>query len=337
MFPDRVFQDLPSAFTIRKGYLELSGRYLLVNDTVDVLNVRETRISGRDLFEASVGDYSGLRGILNYGLTHRLMFHYAYQSADLDTSLGTSSTFRGLDSTRSLSTTSHDARLRLNLLGEDGRIPALALEAGYILHDSEDTGISFTGITAGNTRVDFLERESIRLGDLRDDGFQFRLLASRSLAGFLPSAWVGYNRYRVETRISTSIDLPSIRDNFDRTIDSDEDIFSLGLGLGIRYIRRLPLHFSYEYLAVNRRTDTDEPLNSSILARFSNPQDTPGQNHVFCAHAAYWLTPRLNIHMDARLFLNHFLGIIPHYSNPFTAGFFDNTYGYLGIGVGFVF
>jgi opacity protein-like surface antigen len=338
IYPDWVFQDVPSAYTLRRGFLELTGKYLLVNDTVDIFDIREEEIDQRALFAATIGDYSGFQGIVNYGLFDRLMLHYSYQNADMDTTLGTSSTFRNLESTTSLNTRSHDIRVRLSLFSEGPTLPALALEGGYRMNSSDDAAISFTGVRSGATTVDFLERQNIQGSDMEDRGFEVKLLASKTFGIVTPTVWLGFERYTADTRISTSIPIASIRDNFDRTIETDEDVYSAGLGLGIRLWRRMPVFLSYRYLTVNKDVETDQPINTSFLARFSNPgQDDEDTNHVFTGNLLFWVTPRINLNLSGVVYTNHFLGIVPHFDNPFTNRFLENMYGYLGVGVGVVF
>lgn len=339
-YPDWVFQDMASAFTLRKGVVELTGYYLVVNDTVDVFDVREKELGDSHLLAGSIGDYSGFKGILNYGLTNRLMLHYSYQDGDMDTTLGTSSTFEGLDSTDTLSTRSHNIGFRLNILSESRKAPALALEAAYSRNDSDDVRITFTGITTGKTRIDFADRQNIRMSNLSDDGFELKFLISKTMSKWItPTIWAGYSRYSADTKVSTSITLPSIKENFDRKFDMDEEAFSLGVGLGIQFFKRMPIFLSYRYITLDRDIHTDTPLDTSILARYTNPDgmDEETENHIFSAKIVYWITPHVNLNLDGQLFTNQFLGIVPHYNNPLTNRFFYNMYGYLGIGLGVIF
>jgi hypothetical protein len=338
-YPDWVFQDIPSAFTLRKGTVELTARYLTINDTLDVFDVREKQLDGSDLFGGSIGDYSGFKGILNYGVTDRLMLHYSYQYGDLDTTLGTSATFENLDSTDDLSTGWHDVRLRLNLLPERRSAPALALEAAYLRHGSDDASISFTAVRSADTEIIFASRENIELSDLHDRGFELRLLLSKTMSWFTPTVWAGYRHFSVDTEVSTSISLASIKENFDRDLEIDEDALTLGVTFGLQFSKRLPVFLSYRYITLNRSIDTDKPLNTSILARYTNPvdMDEEDHNHIFSGKAVFWLTPHVNLNVQAYAFTNQFLGVVPHYNNPFTNRFFDKTYGYLGFGLGLIF
>ena len=338
-YPDWVFEDLPSAFILKKGMVELTGFYLVVNDTLDIFDVREKELGDSNLFQAGIGDYSGFKGIANYGLTNWLMLHYSYQYGDMDTTLGSSSTFKGLASSDTLSTGSHNAGFRLNILSEGRKAPALALEAAYSRNYSDDALITFTGISTGGTKIDFIERQNIRMSDLSDEGVEFRLLISKTMSRVTPTVWAGYSRYRANTKISTSITFLPIKENFDRKLDMDEEAFSLGVGLGVQFIERLPIFLSYRFLALDRDIKMDTPFNTSILARYTNPDnmDKEKQNHIFSGKIMYWITPHINLGLEGWLYTNHFLGIVPHYNNPFTNRFFDKMYGYLGIGLGVIF
>ena len=337
-YPDWVFQDMASAFTLGKGVVELTGCYLVVNDTVDVFNIRDKELGDSRLLSGSIGDYSGFKGIFNYGLTNRLMLHYSYQYGDLDTSLGTSSTFEGLDSTDTLSTSSHNIGFRLNILSESRKAPALALEAAYLRHDSNDVRIGFTGIRAEEMTIHFADSQNIKMSNLNDDGFELKFLISKTMSRWITSTiWAGYSRYSADTKLSTSISF--IKDNFDRKFDMDEQVFSLGISLGIQFFKRMPIFLSYRYLTLDRDIGTDTPLDTSMLARYTDPENMNKQdsNHIFSAKIVYWITPHINLNLDGQLFTNQFLGIVPHYGNPLTNRFFYNTYGYLGMGLGVIF
>lgn len=331
-YPDWVFQDIPSAFVLKKGVVELAGYYLVVNDAIDVFNIRQKKLGNSTRFSGTIGDYSGFKGTINYGLTDRLMLHYSYQHGGMDIGLGTSSTFKDLHSSSTISTSSHNIGIRMDLLSEGPSRPAIAVEAGYSRNSSNELKVSFSGINSGGTIVEFAKRQDVRMSDLSDDGFGLRLLMSKTLSrSITPTIWLGYGRYTARPRLSTSITYVK-GTRFDMT----ERVFSLGLGLGIQVFRRMPIFISYRHLTVNRDIKRDA---SSVLTRYVGSKGAKRQNsnNVFSAKVVYWLGSHISLDLEGDIFTNQFLGIIPHYDNPLTDRFLNNTYGYIGIGLGVIF
>lgn len=336
-FPDWTFQDIPSAFTMKKGGLDLSGSFLLVNDTVDFLDIREEKTDESDLLAASIGDYSGFRGIVNYGLTDRVMLHYSYQYGEMDTSLGSSGTFTDLDSSDTLDTSSHKLGFRFNMVAENSKLPAFSLEASYGINDSDDSKIMFSGITSNS----FIPpgNHDITLSDLSDDGFNVRLLASKTFSVFTPTVWIGYGEFRSDSKMTLNINSDVMRGKFDQEFDITEKAFDAGLGLGIQYFDRCPIFLSYRYITVDRDIDTTGGLSSLLPSRYTDTDkmDEETENHIFSTKIVYWASPRLNLFLDGQVYTNHFLGVVPHYNNTLTNRFFENMYGYIGIGLGYTF
>ncbi len=336
-YPDWVFQDIPSAFTMKKGGLDLSGAYLLVNDTVDFLDIREKKTSGSNLLTASIGDYAGFRGTVNYGLTDRILLNYTYQYGEMDTTLGASSTFKDLDSSDTLDTSSHKLGFRFNMVAETEKMPALSIEASYGLNDSDDAKIRFSEITS----TSFIPKgnHELAMSDLSDDGFNVRLLASKTFSIFTPTIWVGYGEYRSDTKMLLDINSDSLRAELEQKFDMTERAFDIGIGVGIQYFKRCPIFLSYRYISVDRDIDTGGGLTSLLPSRYTDTDamDEETDNHVISGRIVYWFSPNLNFFLDGQLYTNHFLGVVPHYNNTLTNRFFDNMYGYLGIGLGYTF
>ena len=338
-YPDWVFQDFTSAYTLHKNDYELTASWLAMNETIDFLDVKESTIGNSNLFTASLGDYSGGKFIIQYGLTDRLMVNGFYQKGKLDSTLGSSSTFKDINSTQSLDTTTYKVGFRFKLVPEKRRTPAVSVELSYRKNKSEDAGFTFSELNSSAFPVP-KGNNSLMLRDLSDSGYSFNLIASKNLEPFVHSVFAGFGSYKSDSSLNLSIDSSTMKAQLSQKFEMDENIYCLGYTLGLKFFERMPIFISYQYI----KADLDmkggtNTLSGFIPASYTDPgnMENISVNHILSGKLVYWITPNVNLTLDGTIYKNHFLGIIPHYNNSLTNRFFGYRYGYIGLGVGIAF
>ena len=339
-YPGWLIQDTPMAFTPNQWEGEITADYLLVNDSIDILNIRENLTGGSHLFKGNSGDLSGGRFIFNLGVLPSVMAFYKGQYHEIVTELGESGTFGEVNSDHGIDTWSHEAGLRWNFLQMPKRDLSFAIEGAYLKHSSGDFSFSFMEINNENTKIQFTKPEKIVLSDLSDDGWRMRIIGSKVFGdSFCLNMWVGFESLNASSAVSTTITYQPIKENFDRKFNTDESQWRMGMGMIWQLTPRIPVEFQYEYLKINRDEHSTGAPNTSSLARYTNPTGlTPeDSNSILTGKIGYWITPKMNINFEAKFMTNQFLGIIPHYNNTITSRFFDKSYGYISIGVGYAF
>ena len=328
------------AYTPNQWEGEFTVQWLLVNDTLDILDVREDMAAGSSLFKDHTGDLNGGRIMFNLGIYPSVMAFVRGEFHEIVTELGESSTFGYVDSDRGVSTWGHEAGLRWNFLDMPFVDLAAAVEAAWVGHSSDDFSFRFMKVNAGNTMLRFSSPREIRLSSMKDYGWRIALMLSKAMGEiFLCNLWIGYESMKATSAISTTIAYAPIKRNFDRRFTVDEDQFHLGMGLIWQLHPRVPVEFHYEYLRLSRNERSTGERNTSALARYTNPEGLAPEesNHVLTGKIGFWLTPNLNLNLEGRLMTNQFLGIVPHYNNTITSRFFRAMYGYIGLGVGYAF
>ena len=339
--PGWMLQDAPIAHTLAVDEIEVSGNYLLVNDTVDFLDIREKMIGESALLSGDVGDLSGVSGGVNWGIESGLMLFARSSAIDLDTELGSAALFGELDSDKHLSTLSSQLGARWRIPKLNNQRLVVSLEALWQQNSSDDFVLRFNQVDAGEMMLTFSSPKEIRISGLEDSGWQARLLIDHMLSrhSFI-NGWIGMASYSAKSEVSTDITYAPIRTNFDRKFDIQEDQIQAGVGLNWQIRRDIPLQLFYEFRKIDREErGGDQPINSSTLAKFTNPENLAAEtsNHIVTGKIGIWMTSRLNLSLTGKVMSNQFLGIVPHYNNTVTSRFFDKMYGYVGVGVSYVF
>ena len=337
-YPDWVFQDFTSAYTLYKNDFELTGSWIGMNDTIDVLDVKKNEIGDSALLTTSIGDYSGGKFLIQYGLTDRLMLQGLYQKAKLDSTLGSSSTFKDVDSTGSLDTTTYKAGFRFKLLPEKSRTPAVSLGFSYRGNDSDDAGFTFSELNSSSFSIPN-GNNSMMLTDLSDSGYSFNIIASKNTMPFVHTLFAGFGQYTSNSKLKLSVDSGTMQAEIGQKFEMDEDIFFLGYTLGMQFFDRMPIFISYKYLKTDVDMHSNNTLSGVIPARYidTDAMEDISDNHILSCKIVYWVTPHVNLTLDGTIYKNHFLGVVPHYNNSFTNRFFDYNYGYIGVGLGISF
>lgn len=346
--PGWISSDFISAYSPDQGQVQLSLEAIAVNDTIDVLDLRDELIAGNRRLVDNSGDLKGLNAFVEVGLFDVLSLYYRHQKQDLTLKLGPIAALNVTEVSDALSTTRQEAGLKwtfyqANMTASNGEVTAAALELSWLKSESDDFDIHFDRISfnSGGTSASLNFSDSQRAGvdELEDDGWRARLIYSTQLTpDVVSSVWAGYSERSASSGTSSSLPIASLRDALTQRFDVDERHWLLGASLNWQITPRVPLQLAYEYLKIQ---DQDIVSTQGAAQGFALPSFLSGSalsredaNHTLSAALSWWATPDLNIGLTAKLFSHQFLGVIPHYNNPLSGSFAETTYGYLGLRLG---
>jgi hypothetical protein len=316
-----LYMDVPTAYMLQKGQLEVSAFYRTVNDTVDVFNFKADAISGNNI--GTRGDYHGLQGIFHFGLWDGLQVSYKGELRELGAGL----------STGDVEITSHDVMLKQRLLVEDSWYPTIAFGAFYRGNRAEN--ISRTFNTVGGSlggisipSIPLTPPTTITFGGIEDDSFGVTLLASKTFA----KRWsihglAEYSRTDVDSELgldlSTNLTVDFLSDLQDilETSNYNSNNFAIGFGGVFQITPKFVVSADYKRIQVSRSGESQKPAKEF------------NSNNVISWRASYLPTSWLAFSVNGTYFTNQFLGEIHSLYNARTASKFNQDYGYVGFGI----
>ena len=334
-----VLRDYPSPFFLAPHQLEISADYLVMNSTVDVLNVREGELDAVDSALAdSLGDLEGGRLLVNYGLFARTNLHAEYSRREIEMGLGR-----------------FDINTAELALRQGVPLPwhglALAVEGGargnwaddlsftrvadidrFVRRIDPETSISETAshviISTGEGTVFVPKADKppldAELEAMHDLGFFLRLLLGAEVGPLRPSAFVEVGHTRIDSRIDSNVATfvggsvaAALADRFPVDLDRSEEYLKGGVQLALTLFDRLTLQSAYEYL----RLDRDSGLQGA------------DDNHIVRADATWYFTPQVGLNIGGVYYRRQFNGVIPFLYNRYSRTTFDHDYGVLSLGL----
>ena len=341
-----IHSDLRNAYTQDPWSVELILGGLAVNETIDVLNIREDLLAGTRQLEGDSGDLSGELAGIHVGLTPGLSAFYRRQKTALTVDIGTVSSINLLDIDDSLDTTLTSYGVKWNLFESglfDNARPwhALSLELSRIENSTADFKGRLDRINiTENFQIYFTNPQTFAVQNLEEDGWLSRLLYSMPVTDTLAaSGWIGYGETEGTSGTGAISDVPFFADALTQNFAMDEAKLQFGASLHWSITPRMPLQLSYEYIRINNADLVIEASsNSSLLPSFLRGANlnaaTAQDNHTLHGSLSYWVTPQVHVSVTGKLFRNQFLGIITHYNNPLSSSFANQPYGYVGIEIG---
>ena len=338
-----VSADNYGAYTLGTLDFELHLGGIAMNDGLDFSNSRDDILSNASLLEGEDRDIAGSVIDFQLGLTSFLTVFYRHQATDLGIEFAYTPSVGLVSMDDELQTDTDAYGLRWNIY-ESGRNrgnawTATSLEVSFSESSSDDFSGTYNGVTIQDQFTPFGTDGSFTLQDLEDEAWKVRLIhtapISRSVAG---TVWAGYSE--TEATASTSVSAvnllpPTIVQGF----ETETSQYTLGGSLNWQITARMPLQLSYEFIKVQDRDDSMllNPVLDPYLPDFlqaANLGDPEDENHVISANLSYWLTRNITVSLTGKVFSNHFLGVTPHYHNPLTAAFAQESYSYAGLHLG---
>lgn len=341
-----ISADHLSAYTVDSGAFDVSVSALAVNETVDFLDIREDLLAGTRQLGGDSGDLVGNRAEVQFGVTSFLSVFYREQQQDLTVDIGEVSSINLISIDNALKTKSIAYGLKWNIYESGYQDNSRSWRAASLeISRTENTTNDFTGtldrISLGEGLViTFGEPRTFRLQDLDDEGWQARFLYSFPLGDQLTTTvWAGYAENKSSSGTGSDIPSLALAPAFEQSIATDEDQVLVGAGLNWQITPRMPLQLTYEYIMINDSetelvTNPSNALLPSFLRASNISTVEADSNHTLRGNLSYWITPRINLGLTAKLFSNQFLGVVPHYNNPLSSSFADAPYGYVGVNLG---
>ena len=342
---DFFVRNYLSGVTLNKHQLEFSADYLVMNDTVDLLDIKESRMSSvSSTFSGdSIGDLKGGQLLVAYGLSDEWLLSGGYVYRDLDVTV---SNFE-IDSYELALTK------RFNLDETDSLYAFLVLGGRY------DTSTDFS--TSNVAEIDYFAKKlggnysvsekpgriEISDGNItlsspivnRDGSLKQPLTLSMQdstdysvfIRGGVGKRWqqvnlslfaeVGYSD--IQGDFDQNLDLYGVdSDNnlvatLDQGLDRDENYAKAGFDLYYETGFGVAANLSYSYIVLDR----DEGLNDF---------DT---NHVVEGDLILWLNRHLALDVGAAYYSRQFNGVVPLLYNKYTQSSFDHDYGVVHCGL----
>lgn len=336
-----------SAYTLTPGEIELSGKLLRVDDTVDFLDLRDDLLAGNRRLVGNSGDLDGAGGELRVGVWHGLELFYRQQDQDLTLNIGpvSSADIENLDNKLRTERKAYGAKwVFYEAVSQDRSRSwtSAALELTRNESRSDDFGGELAGFQLSpGTSISLDPPQRFGMDRLKDDGWQARVLLSTALgANTSVSVWAGYGESDSSSGTSSEIDFDFLREAFLQTFDIEESQYRLGASLNWQYFQRLPVQIGYEYIHITDRKEDIVSSDSTFIPSFlrgDNLDASETRNHTLYGSVNWWATPHIYIGAGGRLFTSQFTGIMPHYNNPLSASFTDTTYGYIELKLGIKF
>ncbi len=341
-------RDYPTSLTLPKGMWEMNISYGMVNDTIDIFDVKgkELKTIGKKFAVSGLGNYYDLPIRLNYGLTERL-------------SILSNFTYRWIDyGSSKLKVKSYCLGLRRNLRGEEGGLfPSISFDfgtRGNIANDQTFTDpfqinyyinkmipeLSTKLSTEVNEHV-WLKYETenmiikhkieeVDIRNMKDYNIYWRITLGKTTEHFYPNIFFEYGRNWIRTKVGQNLIenvIDYLPDEYkDRllklsNLNRNEGYWKIGISLLIKTPFKTLTHIEYDYVSVNREKELDyEPKNHIIKIDI---------NYSFRKNVIFTI---------GGIYLNRqFNGVLPFMYNRYSQTTFDHKYGWAKIGLTFLF
>lgn len=336
---------------IAKNQTELSLEYTLINDTVDVFNLKQSEFSNTSSI-GSMGDSDSLGIGIRYGLSDTMMLSIKHSKRNI----------KYISET--LTNQKSDIFLRYNIFHYDGAFfnSGVSVDVGYtrnklknfylrkstsinkmikrILPNANAALLYSDGINPfkgepfarpegyyarfNNTTTALTQDPYVSLIKTQDDSFYTRVLTGFHTDESITDFYAGYKYTSIKNTITTTQEILSLAQNegidLKKILDRDEAMLFLGFNYSIN-VDKFIYEFSYEY---------DHFLRDGGLGYVN-------YNHIFNAHISYILRKDLLISVGGKILYRQLNGEIPYLYNKYTQTTFDHKYGYATLGLQYRF
>ncbi len=337
--------------SISKNQIDISLEYRLLNDTVDIFNLKEKELGGIKGF-ASIGDLNGYGISLRYGIKSNLMIDYKHDT----------------DSIEYLSDTMKNSRdelyLRYHLFENDFAYfnSGVSFDIGYMRNSLDDfylkdikainemikrvlpgkdakllysDGVTpFSGEPFARTKgyysyfnhtmTKLAKDPYISITNTKDDSFFLRVLSGFNTDKKVFDMYTGYRYTKIKSTISSTDEIVRLAKtkgyDLKKILDRDENMLFLGFNYS-QNIKRFIYEFNYEY---------DRFFRGSGLGYLNS-------NHIINASISYVLDKNTLLSLGGKIMYRQFNGVIPYLYNKYTQTTFDHKYGYMTFGIEYKF
>jgi hypothetical protein len=336
--------DCPASMVIPEGRWEAGLFYGKVDDTIDVLNIKKQELStiSSQLRADSLGNYEHLKLNLNYGLTYQSMISTGITSRSIDYGSGKLKVYSYRFSIRKSfkSLFSIDIGLKGNI-GKD-RTFSNVDDINYYLHKFRpdiyikiDPSYVWFVKEAADLTIEYgvprREDPYFELKDLKDSTKFIRITLGKAFEFFYPNIFLEYGKTNINTKIDTNLKdiipsssiisgyknrLPELPIDLSR----DESYWKGGFSIFLRTPFKTLTSVEYNYIKLNRDADLG----------YIN------YNHILKAKVDYFLRRNIILSIGGEYLHRQFNGVIPFMYNKYSQTTFDHRYGWVEVGVIFL-
>lgn len=333
--------------TPESGSINLNLSYLLLNNTVDVLNMKEKELGNSILANiGAIGDMSGYEISGGYGLRDDLYLSYAKTSQKIDYVGG------------ELDNKKDELFLRYNILQNKYALfnSGVSVDIGVIKNRADDLVMSDLGLVNkflgklnrdvnisafdynGENIYIFVSPEGdfpvskphFDITQMSDDGRYIKLLAGFYKNDSTVDFYGGYRKNSIKTFLDSSLLYESVASDptfatqianikSKQNLNRDESVVFGGVAYSAT-IKKIFFEFNYEFAKISR----------DII----NENNT---NHTIDLYVGYAFTHGWYVFAGGKMMSNQFNSELPYLYNEYSASQFDKKYGWSKMGVGFRF
>jgi len=327
------------AFLQTPGKKEIVVEYQKLNDTVDILNIRDSELKNNSF--GSIGDLDGFRFSLRYGID------------DKKTLISNISTqFIDYTSSNKLKNTNFEIIGRYQLFFNEYTNTAASMDLGGVINKAGDISIdepkyletlakrffnikdvkvikNKIGIVKNSGETVILNLKSdpeINIDNMSDKTVYARFITEKKLKNFLISGFIKFNYTSISTSVKAKL-IPADKqtkeklEDYDLSKNLDRDEYSFNAGFNISYGKNYFVEFEYYYTRIFRDSDLG----------YIN------YNHVVSLDFIKPMNRQWFIYIGGKAMYRQFNGEIPYLYNKYTQTTFDHKYGWARAGIGFVF
>ena len=320
------------AFLPKNGTVNLFLGVQAMNDTIDILNVKEDEIDTTTAGFNTLGDMLGADIELSYSFWDNFFIYGSYGQKNID--------YLG----RTLENTNINTYLRYQAYKNNNF--AIAFDGGYetnIAKDSTitsssdinpilkrispDTRLEIIGNTLfyGNSTASLSNTPYIELKETKDETFYGRGIISYKQNDLLMDLFAGYKQITVESFLDTSFaNEPNIKteleaNNVNGSLSSNRDdaMFFVGFSLREKFFKRIFAEFSYQYTKM-LRIDGLKYID---------------YNHTIDMTLTYPIKDNIAVYLGGKVMSRQLNGEIPYMYNQYTQTTFDHRYGWATTGL----
>ena len=323
--------------TIPKNSLHLTASYMLINDSIDLLNVKQSVSGGNSNFN-SLGNMNGYEFGLAYGLTDNFMISYKINQQKISYS------------NNDFENTKNEIFARYNVLQNSGAVfnSGISLDVGFINNSLKNIYITniddinklakrYSGgdfkivpnnggldVVNGNQYTPLTYYPWVGLEDTSDNSLYLRALTGFHSDNGLYDFYIGMKYTKINNTITANDELLSLASNNNLNIYKDlartEEMYFLGTNISYDIYDYI-LEFAYEFDYFKRDSNLD-------YINF---------NHVVDLSLAYEVSKNLLIFAGGKFMYRQLNGQIPYLYNQYTQTTYDHIYGYAKFGITYNF
>ncbi|MEA2050937.1 MAG: hypothetical protein U9O56_09440 [Campylobacterota bacterium] len=288
--------------TTPKDDMTLSFAYLLLNDSVDILDIKESEFGQNDKY-TSIGDLTGYDVRFTYGVSDNLML--SYNNSEQSIAYGNSN----------LTNNRNDIFLRYNFFNNSSDIlnSGISIDLGYTknkLFDKYFTNSNDIEELLKRYKYSNIDVPWVGVVNTSDSSIYSRVLSGFCINNTIVDFFIGLK----STKIKNYVVSTSTTNNMD--LSRDELIYSIGFNI-TQDFQAYFIELGYEYDRFSR----DEGL------------DYIDFNHIVDLTLGYNIDKNFMIYTSGKAMYRQFNGQIPYLYNKYTQTTYDHKYGYATLGI----